>query len=204
MTWTNTAWIQRLFHPEFAAAAGSFDDVRAELDAWRDPELMRWHPLCRAQYLELGLFMPGYLLASQGDRMMMGRGIEGRFPFLDHRLVEFAARIPPRHKLRGLAEKYVLKRACEDLVPPSILARAKQPYRAPVSACFLRGESQAAAMLDPTLVRRLGYFDELAVARLVDKLRRSPVGAGSAREDMALVGIVSLHLLHTQLLAGAA
>ncbi|MCC6781324.1 MAG: asparagine synthase (glutamine-hydrolyzing) [Planctomycetes bacterium] len=199
LRWTNTAWIQRLFHPEFAAATGSFEDVRAELDAWRDPELMSWHPLCRAQYLELGLFMPGYLLASQGDRMMMGRGVEGRFPFLDHRLVEFAARIPPRHKLRGLAEKFVLKQACEELVPRAIRERQKQPYRAPIGASLLAADSPAAAMLAPDAVKRYGYFEPGAVARLVEKLRSHPSGAGSAREDMAIAGIVSLHLLHEQL-----
>ena len=71
----------------------------------------RWHPLHQAQYLEASLLLPGYILASQGDRMSMANAVEGRFPFLDHRLVEFAARIPTGMKLRGLDEKHILKRA---------------------------------------------------------------------------------------------
>ena len=73
--------------------------------SWRpiwSPTARRWHPLCRAQYLEMTLFMSCYLLNSQGDRMMMGHSVEGRVPFLDHRLIELAARIPPKFKLRGL------------------------------------------------------------------------------------------------------
>jgi len=53
----------------------------ADLDAYTDPDMMRWDPLCRAQYLEMALFMPGYLLNSQGDRMMMGNSWKAAFPF---------------------------------------------------------------------------------------------------------------------------
>src|SRR5690606_25513880 len=61
----------------------------------------RWHPLHQAQYLETRFLLPGYILSSQGDRMAMAHGIEGRFPFLDYRLVEFAAALPPEMKLKG-------------------------------------------------------------------------------------------------------
>ncbi|MHA1233439.1 MAG: asparagine synthase-related protein [Candidatus Helarchaeota archaeon] len=72
-----------------------------ELEAYVNPDIRKWHPLCRAQYLEMKLFMAGYLLSSQGDRMMMGNSVEGRFPYLDHRVIEFASQIPPFYKIRG-------------------------------------------------------------------------------------------------------
>ena len=68
--------------------------------------------------------------------MAMANAVEGRFPFLDHRVVELAARIPPRLKLRGLTEKHVLREAARGLVPAAMAARPKQPYRAPDSASF--------------------------------------------------------------------
>ena len=72
--------------------------------------------------------------------MAMAHAVEGRFPFLDHRLVEFAATIPPRLRLKGMDEKYILKRAVADLLPAEVLARTKRPYRAPIRNAFLRAE----------------------------------------------------------------
>src|SRR5690606_23292794 len=67
--------------------------------------------LGKAQQLEVTTFLTGYLLQSQGDRMLMGNSVEGRFPFLDHRLAEFAARLPDRLRLNGLQEKYLLRKS---------------------------------------------------------------------------------------------
>ena len=66
----------------------------------------------------------------------MANSVEGRFPFLDREVVEFANPLPARHKLFGLDEKYLLKRAFADLVPEEIRRRPKQPYRAPDAASF--------------------------------------------------------------------
>ena len=76
-----------------------------------------WDPLTRAQWLESTTLLPGYILASQGDRMLMANSVEGRFPFLDRDVVEFAMALPARHKLLGLDEKHILKRAFADVVP---------------------------------------------------------------------------------------
>lgn len=202
--WSNTAQIKSLFTPEFRKAMGTEEEALEELSGYLDPDMPRWHPLARAQYLETVLFMSGYLLSSQGDRMMMGASIEGRFPFLDHRLVEFAATIPPRHKIRHLREKHVLREAFKDLIPDSIANRPKQPYRAPIFRSFLDGHGLASEMLTPEATARCGFFDPAAVAQLVSKFRRNETSRASAREDMAMVGIVSTHLLHHHFLdAGA-
>jgi asparagine synthase (glutamine-hydrolysing) len=199
--WQNTAHLQNLFDPSFRERMGNEEERRAELDAYVSPDMMRWAPLCRAQYLETILFMSGYLLSSQGDRMLLGQSIEGRFPFLDHRLIEFAAKIPPRHKIHHLREKHVLKEAFRDLVPARIVERPKQPYRAPISQCFVNPEVGAAHdMLSSESARARGYFDPAAVEQLVTKLKKSGGASASAREDMAAVGIVSLHLLHEKFL----
>lgn len=79
----------------------------------------------RAQYLESKLLLGNYLLSSQGDRMAMAHSVEGRFPFLDHRLVEFSCTIPPNMKMKVLNEKNILKKAMVKLLPQSILQRKK-------------------------------------------------------------------------------
>ncbi len=193
--WANTSRCKRFFSEPFRR---QFDEERiyADLREAIDPDILRWHPLCRAQYLEIVLFMSGYLLSSQGDRMMMGHSVEGRFPFLDHRVIEFAATIPPRYKMRGLNEKFILKRAYAGMLPPAVVQRVKKPYRAPIHSCFTSATgSEAAAALQPEAIRRAGCFDPAAVNRL----RASFAGENpnrSERDDMALVGIASLQLLH--------
>src|SRR4030095_447738 len=107
------------------AGYDALDDLRASLPK----DFTRWHPLSQAQYLETAYLLPGYILSSQGDRMAMANAVEGRFPFLDHRVVEMAAKIPPSMKLHGLTEKHILRKAAETLVPKRMAERPKQPYR---------------------------------------------------------------------------
>lgn len=154
-----------------------------------------WHPLCRAQYLEVQTLLRGYLLATQGDRMLMANSVEGRFPYLDHRLIEFAARLPPRLKIKVLNEKYLLKRALRERLPAGVLRRSKQPYRAPDAALFAGQWPEAwEAVLSPAALRAAGLFDTSRVELLIRKARRVPrLGVG---DTMALVGILSAQLWH--------
>jgi asparagine synthase (glutamine-hydrolysing) len=175
-------------------------DLKATLDGYdageelvsRLPErFSRWHPLHQAQYLETRVLLPGYILSSQGDRMAMGNGVEGRFPFLDHRLVEFAAALPPSMKLKGLKEKYLLRKAFADRLPDVIANRVKQPYRAPDSAAFT-GEGSldyVRAALDPARIAKQGLFNPAAVGKLAQKC--STQSNPGFRDDTAFVGVLS-------------
>jgi asparagine synthase (glutamine-hydrolysing) len=175
-----------------------------KLQAYIDPDIRRWHPFCRAQYLEMILFLSGHLLSSQGDRMMMGHSVEGRFPFLDYRVIEFANTIPPRHKMQGLNEKYILKKAYADLLPESVIKRTKQPYRAPISRCFLQdSDSLASSMLSADNIRKFGYFAPDSVDALLNKSRNINGGRLSERDDMATVSVVSMQLLHHHFISAA-
>ena len=162
----------------------------------------RWAPLAQDQYLEARTLLAGYLLSSQGDRMLMAHSVEGRFPFLDTELVELANALPPAFKLQGLDEKRVLKRAAAGLVPESILARKKQPYRAPDAMAFTGPgvPEWVAAVLEERAVAEAGVFEPGAVARLWKKCQATGGGAQFSNADnMALVGVLSTGLLHEQL-----
>ncbi len=160
----------------------------------------RWSWLARAQYIESRLLMGNYLLCSQGDRMLMANGIEGRFPFLDHRVIELASRLPERLKIRALNEKWVLKHAMRRYLPPDTRARTKQPYRAPDAAAFIdarTGQAQAwvADLLSPARLADTGYFQPKMGEMLLKKAVRSPEALGS-RDNQALVAMVSMQAWH--------
>jgi asparagine synthase (glutamine-hydrolysing) len=192
--WRNAARLQRLFSPLLQDALGSYDPVE-EFVASLDGALRDWGPLAQAQHIEVVTFMSSYLLSSQGDRMMAAHSVEGRFPFLDHRVVEFCARLPPHYKLFGLQEKYILKKSARSLVPAQIWQRCKQPYRAPIQAAFFaRPLEYIAEPLSSQAVSAAGLFDPNAVSRLVRKCQTGM--RVSEGEEMALVGVLSTQLLH--------
>jgi len=192
--WRNTVRLQRLFSAELLETLREYDPVEEFLHSL-DGMLSGWSPLAQAQYIEVATFMSPYLLSSQGDRMMAANSVEGRFPFLDHRVVEFCSRLPPHLKIRGLKEKYALKKSAEGLLPPEIWQRHKQPYRAPIhSAFFAQSLDYVEALLSPGAVQASGVFNPIAVSRLVRKCREG--ARVSEGDDMALVGVLSTQLLH--------
>ena len=126
----------------------------------------------------------------------MAHGIEGRFPFLDHRLYEFASSLPTGSKLRGLKEKEVLRRWAARILPARIKARTKQPYRAPDAPSFFGPASPKwiGDHLSGDAIRRVGIFSASAVEGLV---RRCQAGLVTGyRENQAVIGILSTQLWH--------
>lgn len=123
-------------------------------------------PLDRAQYADIRHWLPGDIL-TKTDRMSMAVSLEAREPLLDHRLVEFAARLPVSQRIRGNSGKYLLKKAMEPYLPQDILYRQKMGFVTPISAWFrgaLAGE--AAAVAGGSSLARTGWFD----ANLLGKL----------------------------------
>ncbi len=198
--WRTTSALLRLLAPELRASL-EVDPV-GELLASLPPELAHWSPLAADQYLEMRTLLSSYLLSSQGDRMLMAHSVEGRFPFLDKDVVDLGGRLPDAHKLAVLDEKHVLKRAANGLVPHSVVARKKQPYRAPDAAAFAGADAPdwVEWAMDKTVVRDAGVFDPAVVARLRDKLRTRGDQPFSNTDNMAVVGVLSTQLLSEELL----
>jgi asparagine synthase (glutamine-hydrolysing) len=160
--------------------------------------------LARDQYVEAKTLLAGYLLAAQGDRVAAANSIEGRVPYLDHRVIEFGNRLPAHYKIRGLTEKYLLRRALADLLPIDIVTRTKQPYRAPDSqSFFINGKSPdyVSDLLSAERIRKSGYFDATRVGRLLDKCRAGK--ATGFADNQAFVGILSTMLLDETFMRGS-
>jgi asparagine synthase (glutamine-hydrolysing) len=191
----NTAAAKVFFSNDLRRELGDYDALD-EMRSGLPSDFQRWHPLAQAQYLETAYLLPGYILSSQGDRVAMAHAVEGRFPFLDHRLVEFAARIPAQLKIKALREKHILREATRDLLPPLVGNRPKQPYRAPDASSFVgpNAADYVETSLSAAAVGNAGYFNP----RAVDKLRRKCAAAANLgfRDNTAFVGILSTQLWH--------
>jgi asparagine synthase (glutamine-hydrolysing) len=192
--WELTARLKLLFSADVIAQLRDYDAIE-ELSHTLPAAFHAWPPFNQGEYLEATGLLPGYILSSQGDRMAMAHSVEGRYPFLDHQVVEFAAKLSPDLKMKVLNEKYLLKRASAQLIPPSVSRRPKQPYRAPDGKCFFghAAPDYVLELLSPAAVRKSGIFNPRAVTILVDKFR---VGrATSTKDNMALIGVLSTQLL---------
>ena len=135
-------------------------------------------PLSRAQYADLKIWLPGDIL-TKVDRASMAVSLEAREPLLDHRLVEFAARLPARMRLRGGVGKWLMKQALVGRLPGEILHRPKMGFVTPVGAWFrgpLAGE--AAAIAHGSALAETGWFDAGAIARLAEDHRRGRADHG--------------------------
>lgn len=196
LRWQNTARCRRFFSKELLAEIGDYDPLE-ELAETLPAEFKTWDPFAQAQYLEIVVFLSEYLLSSQGDRMGMAHSVEGRYPFLDPRLVEFSIKLPASYKMLGLREKAILKHAMRDALPLETLRRVKQPYRAPIRPVFFSEDSPefVSECLSKESLKKTGYFDPDAVTGLVTKFRRG--GRVSETEEMALTGILSVQLLNS-------
>ncbi|MFO0604858.1 MAG: asparagine synthase (glutamine-hydrolyzing) [Polyangiales bacterium] len=201
--WNTARSLQRFLLPDVAAAASVAGDPLDALAAALPEDFPRWHPLARAQHLEMETLLAPYILSSQGDRVLMAHSIEGRFPFLDADVIAFAEALPASAKLLGLDEKHLLKRAARGLVPESITRRAKQPYRSPDAACFVGpgAPEYVRDALSPERVRAVGAFEPALVSGLAAKCERL-VAAGnlSNADNMAFVGVLTTQLLHDEVL----
>lgn len=197
LRWNNSNHIKKHFSNNIKQVLNDysvFDDLEKKLPVNFDS----WDQLSKSQWLETTVFMSGYLLSSQGDRMGMANSIEGRYPFLDYRLIEFCSSLPSDYKLKGLNEKYLLKRLLKNRIPEKILKRPKQAYRAPIKNVFISKESPSyiKEMLSESFFRRVNIFDFNSISGLISKIEKT--GVSSEMENMILSSVISTHLLYYQ------
>ncbi len=191
--WNNSNHIKEHFTRELRDA--SRHDPLESLTGMLPPGFEKLDLLSRAQWIESKLFLSGYLLSSQGDRMAMAHSVEGRYPFLDHRVIEFCTRLPSSYKIRGLNEKYLLKKLMTGRLPGEVVNRPKQAYRAPVASSLVAGNTPGylREMLSPGQLKKHGLFKPDTVEKLLGR-----PGSGSRvteNDNMAIAGILSTQIL---------
>lgn len=195
--WENSVWTTRLLSADIRGAM-DLERTRAALDASLPVGWKESSALAKAQTIEVSTFMSSYLLSSQGDRVALGHGVEARFPFLDSEVIECCNRMPRRQKLAGLQDKVALRRMASKFLPEEVWKRPKWPYRAPIRSALFGPQAPAEVrdLLAPSVIARLGLADTTAVASMVERaVSGKPLGE---REEMGLVGVLTLHMLGTQ------
>jgi len=135
-------------------------------------QLRNRDPLHQSLYLWSKCGLSGYILTMLGDRMEMGHSIEGRVPFLDHKVVEVITRHPVNQKIRGMTEKYVLREAVKDVITDTVYKRQKHPFLSPPATLNTNGELHT--FMQDTLrgeaMRDLPFFDQRSVVAFLDRL----------------------------------
>ena len=193
--WQNTAWTLRLLAPDIRASL-PLESMLGEMEANLPIGSRNWDPLTRAQYIEIDGFMSSYLLSCQGDRVAMAHGVEARYPFLDPDLVNFCFNLETTDKLIGTRDKLALRRVARRHVPAETCRRRKQPFRAPIASTLFGSEAERFHdLLSPAGLAQDGYFDVPAVTRLLARTRANGVDLLGEREEMGLIGVLTLRLL---------
>ena len=191
LRWKNTSRIKQYLSDHFKSELNDYDPVQ-ELEAKLGERFKGVDLLSRAQWLEINLFMSGYLLSSQGDRMAMANSVEGRYPFLDHRIIEFCMQLPPEFKLKCLDEKFLLKKMMRGQLPDAILNRPKQAYRSP--SVSYADSDYVKDLLSNEAIESAGLFNPDRVKKLSMKMNS---GKNISEVDkMAFMGILSTQILN--------
>jgi asparagine synthase (glutamine-hydrolysing) len=193
LRWNKTSRLQHYFLPEVRAQF-LLDPLMSNLQQLLPSNFTNMEWMAKAQTLEIMTFMIPYLLASQGDRMSMAHAVEGRFPFLDHRLINLVNSYPVSYKLRNLREdKYLLRQLASTRLPGEIAARPKVPYRTPTQSIVkAKASSYIDELLSVEILREVGLFIPESVQKLLERARKSE--HISEMDEMALCGIVTTQL----------
>ena len=195
--WANGIALQSFFSDEMKSFIAANDPVTS-LNAILPESYNKSDDIDRAQWIECQTLLSNYLLSSQGDRMSMAHGVESRVPFLDHEFIEFCSRLPRNIKLRGLKDKFILRKSFAKKLPKEITSRPKVAYQAPdVKGFFVDGKAPDYVydMLNPKRIRENGLFNETRVEQLLKKAESFKLGRVSTRDNMAFMLILSTMLL---------
>ena len=196
LRWNNTARIKNFFSSNIKDEVKDYNPVE-ELSEKLKTKLKGVDLLSRAQWIESTIFMSNYLLSSQGERMVAANSVQARVPFLDHRVIELCMKLKPEYKLKGLNEKYLLKTMMKNRVPKEIIARQKQPYRAPIASSFSSDNAPdyIQDMLSKDKITSMGLFDYEKVKLLLEKMKLKH--QITEIDNMALTTILSTQILHS-------
>jgi asparagine synthase (glutamine-hydrolysing) len=204
--WNTTSQVKQFFSEALKNELKDYNCI-GEMESSLSAGFSGWDSLSQAQYLEITTLLSGNLLSSQGDRMMMAHSVEGRLPFLDYRVIEFCANLPSNIKLKGLTEKYILKKIAKPFLPEAIPQRQKQAYRSPDSASFFQPKADPPAadngtklnyvdeLLSEQNLVKTGYFNPVTVSNLVKKCKTTDPSLLGTRYNMSIVGIITTLLL---------
>jgi len=179
---------------------------QAQMDAFIQqmlPKIKQRHPLNQSLYFETKSRLPGWILW-KSDRLSMAHGVEARVPFMDHHLVELTAKMPPKFKLNGMNEKYILKRLMLDRLPEMPNQYKKRGFYTPIRQWFFTAEqeNEISEYFSPVALAETEIFNPFVVISMYKKLKnmQSPTDMNSyyqcMRMEWLLLTVLSVQMLH--------
>jgi asparagine synthase (glutamine-hydrolysing) len=196
-----SAKMRGLLAREFVEGFAGSDGCRSLLNDLDVPgQLAGRDPLHQSLYLWSKTRLPKYLLTLLGDRMEMAHSVEGRVPFLDHRLVEVARSQPVNQKIHGATQKYVLRQAVRNMVTDSVYRRPKHPFLSPPLMLSPKGRFSMLLqdMLRGSVLASMPFFDQKKVVSVLDGLETADESSRVAN-DQVLMMVLSACVLHDRL-----
>ncbi|WP_200929855.1 asparagine synthase C-terminal domain-containing protein [Nostoc piscinale] len=153
-------------------------------------------PVNQSLYLWSKTNLANYLLRMLGDGVEMAHSIEGRLPFLDHKVVELVRNMPISLKINGLTEKYVLREAAKPFITDTVYKRQKHPFIAPPSTFNLKEPLQQLIQdtLRSSAMSHLPFYNQCAIVQLLDKLPAMN-DTQRATTDFLLLRVLSAYFL---------
>ena len=196
-----------LLSADAAEEIGDYDPV-ATIVGRLDADMIRGrHPLDQAQYTWSKTMLEGQILNWGGDRVDMANSMESRPAFLDHFVAETAVRIPPKLRIRGTTEKWVLREAMRGVLPKVLYERQKFAFMAPPAHTDERKRRRLELLLErflnPEVVARTGLFDPSRVRSFLEAYRREQDATVLVRSDTIVNHLLCLHVLHEQYVEGS-
>jgi asparagine synthase (glutamine-hydrolysing) len=175
-------------------------DLQPNLERMR-----KWHPFHRALWLGIRSHLAGLLLNAKGDRVAMNSSVEARYPFLDEAVFDYLAPLHPRWKMRGLTEKYLLRRLAERWLPKEIAWRRKAMFRAPFDSFHDENVPPfVEQLLSDEALRKTGYFDAAAVRTWRQRFKAMRTGSMQRISvEMGLAGVLATQLWHQTFIDGS-
>ncbi len=192
----NNKVLERFFRKEYAISF-SKDRLLEKLKGILPTQFSQWSLLQRNQCMEMKTLLAGYLLSSQGDRMSLAHGVEGRYPFLDFNVVELLFSYPDEYKLNGMVQKFLLKDTYKNKIPASIIRRPKRPYMAPdLKSFFANGllSEKSRHFLSDSVIKDYGIFDERSVQRFLRKFSQGVPENIGYRDNMIITFLLSAQM----------
>ena len=197
--------VRPLFSRDVQSELQNYDPIES-IAAKLDPKMLKGRTaLDKAQYSWCKTMLEGQILTWGGDRVDMANSMESRPAFLDHKLAEFARKIPPKYRIHEGTEKWVLREAMRQVLPDLLYRREKFAFMAPPAFTDPSKQREILKLIDrylnPEQIRAAGLFDEQAVSKYVERSRNESDRTQSTRDDIVINHLLQLHIMHDQFVA---
>ncbi|MCC5789587.1 MAG: asparagine synthase (glutamine-hydrolyzing) [Opitutales bacterium] len=205
--WMATLDIARpLLSKEAREETADYDPIGAIAESFNPRRIQGRHPLDISQYTWSRTMLEGQILNWGGDRVDMANSMESRPAFLDHYVAEAAFKVPPKYRIKGNIEKWVLREAMKGILPEVLYKREKFAFMAPPGHTEKNKKTALSELLDtylsPEKVAEAGVLDPTAVSRFLHEYEKDTDPVSLTRKDALINHLLGLQILHDQCIAG--